>query len=456
FNVHINAYYEDAENEKCSIWARNFTSGNFEATGYDVGNTDYQQLSFTLSPDFANETGGVQIKFQDDDHSSPGEAQGTLHVDYVAVRYLNASTLEHIWYLAGITTGNKTIYVEAYINSSAEGDEFAFWWSSDNSTWHYMFTVNATDADTLYSYTNDTLNSTTGTIYIKVNDTDRGVWNVSADWIKVDYICLNITQPVAEYSSLEHIWSFDIPSGATSVTFIVEANQTASTDGDNFLFSYSTDNITYTSMVTVSALTETIYSYEIDPVVTGTVYVKVEDTDSQNGNKSLDAVYVDRIYFVVGLGTTEKRLVIASGAGASAIGAGDVDNDGDNDIVAAKDGTILIYNNTDPYAAVRDATVWKQNSPITDSLIDLTDDYEYSCFVCDDINGDGYADMVVSGTDGESTNTYCLYLFLNLCNNTYYRICVKNLYTEIRGGRNKPGDITCIAVGPTMGWATTY
>jgi hypothetical protein len=59
-------------------------------------------------------------------------------------------------------------------------------------------------------------------------------------------------KPSKRHSFLEHKWSVNVTGGDT-VTFYVEAYQTASSDGDNFVFAYSTSQDgTYTDMVTVT------------------------------------------------------------------------------------------------------------------------------------------------------------------------------------------------------------
>jgi hypothetical protein len=59
-------------------------------------------------------------------------------------------------------------------------------------------------------------------------------------------------KPANRHSYLEHKWSINVTGGDT-VTFYVEAYQTASSDGDNFVFAYSTSQDgTYTDMVTVT------------------------------------------------------------------------------------------------------------------------------------------------------------------------------------------------------------
>jgi len=103
--------------------------------------------------------------------------------------------------------------------------------------------------------------------------------------------------PIKGYSSLEHKWTINVTGGET-VTFYVEAYQTASSDGDNFVFAYSTDDSTYTDMLTVSKTSDddTAQSYELPSSLSGTVYIRVVDTDSGRGNQDMDTLYIDHLY----------------------------------------------------------------------------------------------------------------------------------------------------------------
>lgn len=95
-------------------------------------------------------------------------------------------------------------------------------------------------------------------------------------------------------SLLEHTWTFDVAPGAT-YQFRVEAYHTLNGEGDDFVFSYSTDNSSYSPMLTVTknADNNAAQTFEFPGDVSGTLYVRVQDTDSSQGNNSLDSLYVD-------------------------------------------------------------------------------------------------------------------------------------------------------------------
>lgn len=99
------------------------------------------------------------------------------------------------------------------------------------------------------------------------------------------------------YSRLDHRWTFDVTGGGT-VTFHVEAWHTVNSEGDEFLFAYSTDDIDYTSMLTVTKTSDDnmAQSFELPEGVSGTVYVRVTDTDRTKGNNSWEYLYVDLMF----------------------------------------------------------------------------------------------------------------------------------------------------------------
>jgi hypothetical protein len=100
------------------------------------------------------------------------------------------------------------------------------------------------------------------------------------------------------YSWLEHKWTFSIPINS-GLTFYLEAYRPTNSDSDNFTFAYSTNGTTWTNMVTVSKSSDdNLYqTYTLPAGTSGTVYVRVVDTNRQKNKTSLDTVYVDRMFF---------------------------------------------------------------------------------------------------------------------------------------------------------------
>ena len=104
-------------------------------------------------------------------------------------------------------------------------------------------------------------------------------------------------KPSNRTTLLEHTWTFNVTGGDT-VTFFVEAWHTANSEGDDFLFAYSTDGTNFTDMlaVTKTADDDAAQSYEFPAGTSGTVTIRVTDTDQTPGNRTRDTLYVDEMY----------------------------------------------------------------------------------------------------------------------------------------------------------------
>jgi hypothetical protein len=115
-------------------------------------------------------------------------------------------------------------------------------------------------------------------------------------------------------SVLSHTWRFDVAVGAQYV-FKVGAHHGGTED--NFLFSYSRDNVTFLPMTTVTATTDAdaVQTYVFPQDMQGIVYVRVNDTDSTRGNSQLDTLFVDFLAItslVSGIPMTPPVVVITS------------------------------------------------------------------------------------------------------------------------------------------------
>jgi len=110
-------------------------------------------------------------------------------------------------------------------------------------------------------------------------------------------------KPSKRHSLLNHTWTVDIGSGGSPVLY-VEAYHTANGEGDDFAFAYSSDNLNFTTAITVSKTSDDNIAQiaALPGGLTGTVYIRVTDTDRTQGNKSLDTVYVDELYIETSAG----------------------------------------------------------------------------------------------------------------------------------------------------------
>jgi PKD repeat protein len=162
-----------------------------------------------------------------------------------------------------------------------------------------------TDVESKFEYINVTEPGQTEKAYAYAETNTHGT--VSGDFTDTwtsDNVYETITETISDNhprkttSWLEHRWELNVPSG-TNPTFYLEAYRPANSDGDNFLFEYSTDGSAYTSLVTVASATEQVYSVGLPGGTSGIVYIRVTDSNRSWGNNSLDPIYVDEMYIEV-------------------------------------------------------------------------------------------------------------------------------------------------------------
>ncbi|GEM_PF-1495593 len=99
------------------------------------------------------------------------------------------------------------------------------------------------------------------------------------------------------YSYLSHVWTFTV-TGGSAVTFNVQAYHSANRETDHFAFSYSTNNVNFTSMLTVTKTLDdnSTQTCPLPPALKGKVYIRVQDTNQKAGSTSLDTIYVDQMF----------------------------------------------------------------------------------------------------------------------------------------------------------------
>ena len=102
--------------------------------------------------------------------------------------------------------------------------------------------------------------------------------------------------PKTRKSMLEHAWRFDVTAG-NNYELAVEAWHTPNTEHDDFRFSFSRDDVSYTPLLTVTAVadTDTVQATSIPVDASGPIYIRVEDTDETAGGKVADSLFVDSL-----------------------------------------------------------------------------------------------------------------------------------------------------------------
>ncbi len=136
----------------------------------------------------------------------------------------------------------------------------------------------------------------------------------------------------SRHSFLGHKWRFNITSGSMISVF---AN-TWSSDSteDSFKFSYSTDNINFVPLFTVSNTgSGNIQSAVLPNTISGSLYVRVEDSDQTAGNRTLDTIFIGHLYVrvdnAVGTPPAAPSGLQASSAGTDSINLNWTDNSND-------------------------------------------------------------------------------------------------------------------------------
>jgi len=100
-------------------------------------------------------------------------------------------------------------------------------------------------------------------------------------------------------SRLEHQWTLSVYGGELSV-FYVEAHHSANTEGDHFVFAWSTNSTDWVDMLTVTKTNDnnSLQYYLLPTELNGTVYIRVKDTDRSANRTALDSLYVDEMFIV--------------------------------------------------------------------------------------------------------------------------------------------------------------
>jgi len=102
--------------------------------------------------------------------------------------------------------------------------------------------------------------------------------------------------PSRRRSSLSHRWTFSVSPG-NSMTLTANAWSGGSNDNDEFRFQYSEDGSTYIDSFVVSSTSiGNLQSMALPAGLSGTVYVRVIDTDNAQSNSATDTVFIDHLF----------------------------------------------------------------------------------------------------------------------------------------------------------------
>ncbi len=181
-----------------------------------TGDLAYADKSFLL-PASANNNPNLAIRF----YLYRSALNEDAYVDDIVVTYTpKVSRLEHKWNVSISSRSQNTFYLEANHTSNTEGDDFDFYYSTTgtgtvgDSGWTKMLTVTkTTENDAYQSYTDDTLCSLSGTVYVGVIDTDSSEGNTVNDTLYVDHLYFT-SVPYKELLSEKAFLTTDYTTGA--------------------------------------------------------------------------------------------------------------------------------------------------------------------------------------------------------------------------------------------------
>ena len=159
--------------------------------------------------------------------------------------------------------------------------------STSSTTWYFTTTAEPSSPN---FYANSDINVQNG-----------GISGSYVDTLDQDDVSEGITEAkTGPRTKMEHKWTIDITGSFNQFIFNIDAYHTANLEGDDFVFAYSTDNVVFTDMLTVTKTSDNdVYqTYLLPSSLSGTVYIRVKDTDQTKGNTVKDTIYVDHMYIV--------------------------------------------------------------------------------------------------------------------------------------------------------------
>jgi hypothetical protein len=235
-------------------------------------------------------------------------------------------------------------------------------------------------------------------------------------------------KPSNRYSYLEHKWIIHVAGGLQYYEFALEANHTVNSEGDDFVFAYSLDDVSYTNMmiVTKTADDDSYQLCVLPDTISGNVYIRVRDMDQSQGNSSLDSILIDYMH-IEGTGTLPPNRAPAKPSGPNpADGATNVDTN----------PTLSVYVQ-DPDNNVMNVTFYEAGSNI---LIDTAYGIasgSYASIVWTGLDYETFYSWYAVANDSEYTNTSSIWNFTTRSNIPPTDMYLSNIsWSEKSAGKN--------------------
>ena len=135
-----------------------------------------------------------------------------------------------------------------------------------------------------------------------VSGTLTSLHNDDGDW-QVLREQHNGGKPASRVSSLDHRWTFELGSGVAQ-NLVIEGYRPANDEGDDFQFSISVNGGPFGSVLhTIDDASAQTVTIPLPVDVTGTVVVRVVDTNRTMGFSDLDELHLDQVYLLAVAGS---------------------------------------------------------------------------------------------------------------------------------------------------------
>jgi hypothetical protein len=133
-------------------------------------------------------------------------------------------------------------------------------------------------------------------------------------------------KPANRHTYLEHRWNFNVSAGAT-VTVYANIWSGGSTDGDTFGLEYSLNNGgSFSSLFNVSSTASSNMQFATIPgIPSGSIIIRVVDTDQTRGHREKNTVSVDHLYIQVGNPSNDPPDGAPANLNANAVSSSQID-----------------------------------------------------------------------------------------------------------------------------------
>lgn len=182
-----------------------------------------------------------------------------------------------------------TISVTPIDDEDAEGDETIIISVTPQPTYDL-----GNAAQTVVTLSDDEQSAGTSRYFPTSEVTALGTSNSFGEVFASDDIYQELRESDNSIDAISHTWRFDIPAGSAP-TLVLEAR--SSTPSERFYVNYSSDNSSFQNILTVSSTTDSVQTYALPDGLTGSVFIKVRDSNSQEG--TVDTLFVDQLYIEV-------------------------------------------------------------------------------------------------------------------------------------------------------------